>query len=47
MRAAWAACEGLGQPFYKSNVRGWTKLTYSQQNLDCNVKARQVGAWER
>ncbi|CAE7694365.1 unnamed protein product, partial [Symbiodinium pilosum] len=28
----------LGQPFYKSNVRGWTKLTYNQQNLDCNVK---------
>ncbi|CAJ1327917.1 unnamed protein product [Effrenium voratum] len=29
---------GLGQPFYKSNVTGWTKLTYSNYEIDFSFK---------
>ncbi|CAJ1413160.1 unnamed protein product [Effrenium voratum] len=29
---------GLGQPFYHSPERGWTKLTYAHQDLECTVK---------
>jgi len=29
---------GLGGPLYRSELTGWTKLTYNHQNLDCTVK---------
>ena len=32
----WA---GLGQPFYRSDRHGWTKLTYGDKPLDYAVKA--------
>ena len=33
---------GLGQPFYKSQLTGWTKLTYDQMHLKTTVKAGPV-----
>ncbi|CAE7229426.1 unnamed protein product [Symbiodinium sp. CCMP2456] len=38
LRLAFLPGGGLGQPFYMSSRRGWTKLTYNNQNLDCSVK---------
>ena len=44
-------CRGLGQPFYMSDQRGWTKLTYASKKLDYAIKARKLGfcrglAWD-
>jgi hypothetical protein len=34
----------LGQPFYMSDQRGWTKLTYASKKLDYAIKAyEEVG----
>ena len=42
---------GLGQPFYKSALTGWTQLTYSYLQLSTTVKAQHfcceqpLGRW--
>ena len=36
---------GLGQPFYMSDERGWTKLTYANQKLDYSIKVC-AGVWD-